>query len=300
VIATQRPSTQRPVLHSGTVRVGRLQIHHTHGGRGSPPVVLIHGLGSAGYMEWRYTMPSLAARHRIFAPDLPGFGRSQKPRTRYGISFFARVVAGYMESRRLRNAVIVGSSMGGRIALELALHHPARVSRLVLVNALGLGRPTIQFYYPLMMLPRVGEAVMQVAREAINRMPADILRRIAGRYIGASSDLDKAMDDEYLEFLREMYAAEGYTDAYLATIRSLARPLAQVGGHDLSGRLSEIKVPTLLVWGADDPMFPVEHAVRAHTAIAGSQLAIIEGAGHTPQAERPAEFNRILGRFLGG
>lgn len=290
----------RKPLHSGTVRVGRLAVHHTYGGTGSPPVVLIHGLGSAGYIEWRFTMPALAARHRIFAPDLPGFGRSQKPRARYGISLFARVIADYMEGRRLRKAVLVGTSMGGRIALELALRQPARVGRLVLVNSLGLGRPTIQFYYPLMMVPRVGEAVMAVTKEAVSRMPADILRRLAGRYTGASSDLELTMDDEYLEHLREMYAADGYTDAYLATIRSLARPLAEVGQHDLSDRLPEIKVPTLLVWGADDPLFPVEHAVRAHTAIAGSQLAIIEGAGHTPQAERPAEFNRILGRFLGG
>src|ERR1700704_4554994 len=74
-----RPYASRDVMHSGFVEVGRLRVHHTHGGRGSP-VVFIHGLGSASYIEWRYNLESVAARHHVYAPDLPGFGRSEKPR----------------------------------------------------------------------------------------------------------------------------------------------------------------------------------------------------------------------------
>ena len=280
------------------LHMGSLRVHHTHGGRGTP-VLFIHGLGSSGYLEWRFNLEPAAACHRIYAPDLPGFGRSEKPRARYGIGYFTRFIERYMEGRGLRSAAVVGASLGGRVALELALRHPQRVSKLVLVNSLGLGRPTLRLTYGLMTLPRVGETVMQVARNALNWVPAPMIRRLAGRYTGTSADLDRTMDDGYLDNLRELYAADGYHDAYLATVRSLVTPSALFGnGYDVSARLPEIKVPLQLIWGADDPLFPLVHATRAHALVGDSRLAVIEGAGHTPQAERPEEFNRVLLDFL--
>jgi len=289
---------QPKALHAGMLHMGSLRVHHTHGGRGTP-VVFIHGLGSSGYLEWRFNLEPAAACHRIYAPDLPGFGRSEKPRARYGIGYFTRFIERYMEGRGLRSAAVVGASLGGRVALELALRHPQRVSKLVLVNSLGLGRPTLRLTYGLMTLPRVGETVMQVARNALNWVPAPMIRRLAGRYTGTSADLDRTMDDGYLDNLRELYAADGYHDAYLATVRSLVTPSALFGnGYDVSARLPEIKVPLQLIWGADDPLFPLVHATRAHALVGDSRLAVIEGAGHTPQAERPEEFNRVLLDFL--
>lgn len=289
---------QPKALHAGMLHMGSLRVHHTHGGRGTP-VLFIHGLGSSGYLEWRFNLEPTAACHRIYAPDLPGFGRSEKPRARYGIGYFTRFIERYMEGRGLRSAAVVGASLGGRVALELALKHPQRVSKLVLVNSLGLGRPTLRLTYGLMTLPRVGETVMQVARNALNWVPAPMIRRLAGRYTGTSADLDRTMDDSYLDNLRELYAAEGYHDAYLATVRSLVTPSALFGnGYDVSARLPEIKVPLQLIWGADDPLFPLVHATRAHGLVGDSRLAVIEGAGHTPQAERPEEFNRVLLSFL--
>src|SRR6266567_5607315 len=129
-------------LESGFVKVGRLSVHHTHGGQGSPPVLFVHGLGSSGYIEWRFNLPVIARKHRVLAPDLPGFGRTDKPRGgRYGIAYFARTLVRYLDGLDLRSVAVVGTSMGGRVALELALRAPGRVERLVLVNALGLGRP---------------------------------------------------------------------------------------------------------------------------------------------------------------
>lgn len=278
--------------------MGSLRVHHTHGGRGSP-VLFIHGLGSSGYIEWRFNLEPTASRHRVYAPDLPGFGRSEKPRARYGISYFMRFIEKYMEGRGLRSAAVVGASLGGRVALELALTHPQRVSRLVLVNSLGLGRPNIQLSYGLMTLPRVGETVMGLARDALHWAPAPMIRRVAGRYVGASSDLERTMDDSYLKDLRELYATEGYHDAYLATVRSLITPRSLFGSeYDVSGRLHELKAPLQLIWGGSDPLFPVAHAQRAHALVENSRLTVIEGAGHTPQAERPEEFNRVLHDFL--
>jgi pimeloyl-ACP methyl ester carboxylesterase len=288
----------RKTLHSGFTQLGSLRVHHTHGGRGSP-VLFIHGLGSSGYIEWRFNLEAAAEGHRVYAPDLPGFGRTEKPRARYGIPYFTRFIERYMQARGLRSAAVVGTSLGGRVALELALEHPRRVSRLVLVNALGFGRPNVHMSYGLVTVPRLGEAVMNMARDALQWAPSDIIRRVAGRLSGASHDLKRTMDDAYLDNLRELYSAEGYHDAYLATVRSLVSPRALFGGHhDVTERLNELTIPVQLIWGADDPLFPLSHADRAHKLIAGSKLAVIQGAGHTPQAERPEEFNRVLRRFL--
>jgi pimeloyl-ACP methyl ester carboxylesterase len=285
-------------MQSEWLQLGSLRVHHTHGGRGSP-VLFIHGLGSSGYMEWRFNLEASADRHRVFAPDLPGFGRSEKPRARYGIPYFTRFIERYMEERGLRSAAVVGASLGGRIALELALETPRLVRKLVLVNALGLGRPNVHVSYGLVTIPRVGEALMNVARGALRWAPSQTIRRVAARYAGSSSDLTRTMDDAYLDNLRELYAAEGYHNAYLATVRSLVTPKAVFGGqHDMTTRLNELKVPVQLIWGADDPLFPVAHAARAHSLIERSRLTVIEGAGHTPQAERPEEFNRVLHAFL--
>src|SRR5437763_3031304 len=186
-------------LHSGTVQVGELRVHQVHGGRGKP-VLFIHGLGSSGYMEWRFNLESTAIEHRVFAPDLPGYGRTEKPRVRYTIGYFARFVERYMEERGLRSAAIVGASLGGRIALELALERPHLARRLVLVNALGLGRPRpqmAQMAYGLVTVPRVGEAVMRFTRSALRWAPPRTIRRVAGRFANSSTDLEKVIDDTY-------------------------------------------------------------------------------------------------------
>lgn len=272
-----------------------------YGGHG-PAVLFIHGLGSSGYLEWRRNLERAATRHRVFAPDLPGFGRTEKPRARFTIPYFARFIERYMDHRGLRSVCVVGASLGGRIALELALEHPDRVRKLVLVNTLGLGRPKVQMAqvtYGLVTIPRVGEAVMKLARDALRWAPPAMIRRVAARYSGASTGMERMMDDAYLDDLREMYARDDFHNAYLSTIRSLIHPRALLGGHhDITKRLNELKIPVQLIWGADDPLFPVAQASRAHALIDRSRLAVIEGAGHSPQAERPEEFNRVLNTFL--
>ena len=288
-------------IQPGFIDIGSMRVHHMQGGRGSP-VVFIHGLGSSSYMEWRYTLEPAAARHRVFAPDLPGYGRTEKPRARYTIPYFARFIERYIEDRGLRSAVLVGASLGGRIALEVALEQPRLARKLVLVNSLGFGRPQLrmaQMAYGLVTLPRVGEAVMRFTRGALGWASPRMIRRVAARYAGSSADLEKSMDDAYLEDLRELYSTDDFHNAYLSTVRSLIHPRALLGGqHDVTTRLNEIKVPLQLIWGADDPLFPVAQATRAHALVAHSRLAVIEGAGHSPQAERPEEFNRVLLNFL--
>jgi pimeloyl-ACP methyl ester carboxylesterase len=278
-------------------QVDGLQIHHVSGGQGSPPVLFVHGLGSAGYLEWRYTLPALARTHRVFAPDLPGFGRSDKPREGYGIPLFAHVVEEYMRTRRLR-PVLVGASMGGRVALEVALRQPQSVRKLVLVNALGVVRPRVRPHYPLILLPRVGEGLMWLMREALDRLPPERLRAAARRYMGVAGDVDRVLNEHYLADLREMHGAEGYPEAYAATVRSLASPAEYRASDQLMGRLAATGLPVLLIWGAHERLFPLAQARLVQERLPGSRLAVIEDAAHSPQAENPEEFNRVLEDFL--
>ena len=300
MIAGQK-TTRADRVRPGFIELGPMRVHHMHGGHGTP-VVFVHGLGSSGYMEWRRNLEPTALRHRVYAPDLPGYGRTDKPRVRYTIPYFARFVERYIDNMGLRSVSLVGTSLGGRIALEVALEAPRLVRRLVLVNTLGLGRPPIkmtQMAYGLVTLPRVGEAVMRFTRDALTWAPRKMIRRVAGRYAGVSVDLEQTLDDRYLDDLREMYAAEGFDNAYLTTVRSLVNPRALFGGHhDVTQRLKELRIPVQLIWGAADPLFPLAHAERAQSLIGQAALAVIDGAGHTPQSEQPEEFNRVLHRFL--
>jgi pimeloyl-ACP methyl ester carboxylesterase len=283
-------------MRGGFVEIEGMMVHHVHGGRGSPPVVFVHGLGSAGYLEWRFTLPEIARSHRVYAPDLPGFGRSDQPPDGYGIPLFADVIEEYLRRRRLK-PVLVGASMGGRVALEVALRRPELVRKLVLVNSLGVVRPSVHPFYPLVVLPRVGEGVLGLMREALHRMPSHAIRRYAGRYLGVAGDVDRVLDESYLTSLREMHATEGYSRAYASTVRSLVRR-ESYRVDSMLDHLAATGVPVGMIWGEHDRLLPVARAREALVRLPRASLRVIEGAGHAPQAEQPEAFNRALEGFL--
>ena len=280
--------SRRSELRSGYVQVGRLVLHHVVGGRGSPPVLFVHGLGSAGFLGWRFTLPTVAAHRRIAAPDLPGFGLSDKPDLRYGVPLFARTLARYIERYRLGRPVVVGASMGGRVALELAFRHPGKVSRVVLVNSLGLGFPRT-WAHGFLLLPGVGETLFQLTGAALHRIPPDGVRRLAAR-LRLATNPERTLDDLQLEALREIHADGGTAPAFLTTVRSLALRSAD----DVLSDLPRLGVPLRLIWGVDDPLFPVGQAERAHQLVPGSRLRLVGGAGHTPEIEQPERFLEAL------
>lgn len=283
-------------MKGGFVKVEGMRIHHVHGGAGASSVLFVHGLGSAGYLEWRLNLPVIARSHRVFAPDLPGFGRSEKPQDGYGIPMFARVVEGYMDRQDL-HPVLVGVSMGGRVALEVALRRPERVRKLVLVNALGLARPRMQLPYSVLLVPRLGEAALRLTGGMLRRLSPGAIRLIAER-LRVSPDVAQFLDDSYLSGLREMHDDEGYVRAYAATVRALSSPVALLRSDQLIERLAATGLPVLLVWGAEDRLLPLAGAVRAHDRLPNSQLVVLDRAGHSPQVEQADEFNRALEDFL--
>ena len=121
-----------------SVEIDGLPIRYLSAGEG-PPLVLLHG---AGYnsLDWRWVLPALARKHRVYAPDLPGSPDSARPAADYSPAFFEHFVAAFVDALGIGRATFVGNSLGGLIALRLALFKPARVTALVLVDSAGLGR----------------------------------------------------------------------------------------------------------------------------------------------------------------
>src|SRR2546430_622125 len=159
-----------PELRLRGGEVDGLDLHYLVEGRG-PAVVLVHGLG--GFAEsWRHTLRGLAARTTVYALDLPGFGASAKPRTRYRLPYFAGALHGFMEALGIQGASLVGHSLGAAVAVTYAVTHPARVERLALVGGVvpGFGyRPS--WVYRLVALPLIGEALARCGSAAPHKTP---------------------------------------------------------------------------------------------------------------------------------
>src|SRR5215207_9648324 len=122
------------------VEIDGLPVRYLAAGEG-PPLVLLHGAGDNS-LDWRWVMPALAANHRVYAPDLPGSPDSARPAADYSPAFFERFVAGFLDASGIESVAVAGNSLGGLIALRLALSKPARVTALILIDSAGRGRST--------------------------------------------------------------------------------------------------------------------------------------------------------------
>ena len=144
-------------VEAQNVEIDGLPIRYLAAGEGSP-LVLLHGAGDNS-LDWRWVMPALAAGHRVYAPDLPGSPDSAKPAADYSPAFFERFVSAFLDALDVGRATLVGNSLGGLIALRLALSEPERAGALVLVNSAGLGQ-AIHPAFTSVNIPLLGEAAM--------------------------------------------------------------------------------------------------------------------------------------------
>ena len=244
-----------------------------------PAVVFLHGIGGLSY-SWREQLgPVAAAGYRVVAIDLPGFGYSAKPRRGYGNADFRRVVVALLDSLRLDPAVLVGHSMGGEIAAEVALAHPARVQGLVLIGPAGLGTRA--------------PALLRVARWPIVGWIATALagRRMVARQLRSThADPGRVSDaavDQYYAPLREPGAGR----AWRQTLRRFR--FDSLGTH-----VRRIQVPTLLIWGAQDVWIPATYGRLMAVELPVSALIVVPDAGHNVMEEQPAVVNRALIDYL--
>jgi pimeloyl-ACP methyl ester carboxylesterase len=265
------------------------RIRYWSEGESGPNVVLIHGLGGSVEEEWRYVFGSLSERYRVYGPDVPGFGLSDKPNIRYSLDFGAQFVKDFMDEVEIERAVVVGISMGGAIALQFAVRFQDRLNKLVAVDSAGLGR-NVSAILKILSVPVLGNIMLKISYSNSEKL-------------WKSSVYDySTVKTELVEADFKLASIPGYKRAFLRALRSgcgafgtrrrVYRPL-------LDG-LGSIRKPALIIWGKQDPLIPVEYAYRANEKIPGSQLRVIDRCGHVPPVERPDDFVKILTDFISG
>src|SRR5437879_7946041 len=206
-------AAQFPSFESRTITIDGVNIHYVCGGS-CPPLVLVHGLGSSAAVEFYYTLEPLAAHHRVLAVDLPGFGRSDKPVLDYTIDLFVKAVQDLMACEGLDRAAVMGVSMGGRVALGLALDSPQLVERLVLVDALGVGPPRRVLAYRILLTRGLGELTLRGTARALRQMNPATIRRFWGWYLRRPSRMETTWSDERIANHGTLLSSHEYRSGY--------------------------------------------------------------------------------------
>lgn len=275
------------------IELRHIEIHgHRVGYRqaGSGPViVLIHGMAGSS-STWRSVMPTLAEHFTVVAPDLVGHGASEKPRGDYSLGAFASGVRDLLFVLGLESATLVGQSLGGGVAMQFAYQFPERCERLVLVSSGGLGEE-VNLLLRLLALPGA-ELVLGIGcKRWLHDAGVDVAGRLANVGLRTSANLREIWDS-----YGSLADAETRT-AFLQTLRSVIDFSGQrVSAADRLYLAAE--VPTLIIWGENDVIIPVEQGRVTHAAIAGSRLEIFEGTGHFPHREHPDHFCRVVIDFM--
>jgi pimeloyl-ACP methyl ester carboxylesterase len=271
--------------HLRAVTIAGRRVHIVDiGSGGGAPVLFVHGLGGR-WQNWLENIPRIAARRRVVALDLPGFGRSQMPTEPPSIPHYADVVEQLCDRLELDAVVLVGNSMGGFVAAELALRHPARVERMALVSAAAV---SIGDFNPL-----AASALMGALARTTLGTPAGmrtVLARRRARHL-AFATIVRHPTRIAVDMLAELAAGR---DA-----PGLAGALAAMTRHDLRIELDRIAAPTLIVHGRGDMLVPVADSVWLAEQLPQAQLEIFEDTGHLVMVERPVAFNDLLLRFAG-
>ena len=268
------------------IEINGVPINYVDVGSGAEdPVVLVHGLGGQ-WQNWLENIPRLAQERRVVALDLPGHGLTPKPESEdITISGYGRCVDAFCEKLGLPEVDLVGNSMGGFVAAEVAIQFPQRVSRLVLVSAAGItSADTLQA--PILTFGRVATALATNSAARHRRLASrPITRHLALALVARHPRLLKA-DLAYEGFFKGA-GKGGFDDALRACLE-----------YDFRDRLPDVKVPTLIVWGEKDSIIPVRDADEFERLIDDSRKVVMKDTGHIPMAERPQAFNDVLVEFL--
>lgn len=261
------------------VRVGDLTMHYVEAGSGDP-LVLIMGLGG-DHLAWGFQLPVLAERHRVIAFDNRGAGQTDAPDHPYTIRRMAADTAGLMAALGVERAHVVGVSMGGMIAQELALTHPGRVRSLHL--GCSMARPDGYL-----------QSLIAAWRQVRTTLDREGALRTMALWLFAPATYNER--PEFVELLLQNALAHPHPQ----TVTGFLRQTEAVAGHDTLERLGRIACPTLVTVATEDILVPPRFSRQLAAAIPGAALRVVEGAGHVYFWERPEEFNRLCLEFAAG
>lgn len=266
------------------VAVNGMPVHlRDEGPRDDPePIVLLHGT-SASLHTWEGWAAALRGQRRVIRVDMPGFGLTgPTPDGDYRIPAYVRFVVALMDRLGVGKAVIGGNSFGGNVAWKVAVDHPDRVSRLVLVDASGY--PFEPRAVPIGFKLAYVKALQPLVR---NLLPRGVVESSVRNVYGHPDRITPELVDRYYE----LTLREGNRNA-------LPERLAQVPRGEFSEQIERVRQPTLILWGGQDRLIPPSDARRFEEDIAGSQLTIFDDLGHVPHEEDPARTVAVVQAFL--
>ncbi len=271
--------------HLHRVELPGAEVNYVEIGEGEP-ILFLHGLAGC-WRNWLENLPHFGRTHRAIALDLPGFGGSPMPSWPIDMPAYGRLIHDFCEKLGIdRVAALVGNSMGGFVATEAEIERPSRFDKLVLVSAAGISFAEVG--------QRPGEALLRTAFEGVMPFLAQPhhtwLTRPRVRKVAFGSIVrnpNRLRPELLQEQVMPGLNSAGFIDA-----------LAAINGYDTRHRLAEIEIPTLIVWGLNDWIVPVEAAIGYHRLIEDSRMELFERTGHLPQLERPSRFNQLLDDFL--
>jgi pimeloyl-ACP methyl ester carboxylesterase len=264
-----------------TADANGIKTNYLEAGKGDP-VVLIHGSGPGvtSYANWRLVLPALAENFRVLAPDMVGFGFSERPANiQYGVQTWADQVVGLMDTLELPRAHMVGNSFGGAIALRIATQHPDRVGKLVLMGSMGVpfpiteGLERVWGYEPSFENMRKVLDVFAYSRDLVNDELAEV------RYRGS-------IQPGFQESFAAMFPAPRQR-----WVEAMCTP------EDDIRRLPH---RTLIVHGREDQVIPVQTSLRLMELIDNADLSVFSHCGHWSMIERTEDFNRSVNEFFSG
>jgi pimeloyl-ACP methyl ester carboxylesterase len=267
------------------INLAGTNIHYAQAGEG-PVVLLVHGLGTSS-VTWGHNIEPLAdAGYTVLALDLPGYGKSDKPRRlSYGPEAGARLIHDFLNALEVDRVSLVGNSAGGLIAGLFALDHPLRVDRLVLVASGGLGRD-VSWALRILSVPVLGELIYQPRLLRLLRVGNMLFYRPPVLPEGFLPESSRSNPES--------------RRATIKAIRSCITIFGQKRRCQMLDRLEGLAAPIMTVWGTEDRYIPVTHAHRIARALARTEVHTIPECGHWPHMEKPAEFNALLVQFLEG
>jgi pimeloyl-ACP methyl ester carboxylesterase len=271
-----------PALQEGVASVLGYRMAYVTGGAGEP-IVFLHGLGQSS-STWETILPPLAHHFRVFAVDMLGCGRSDKPRIDYSLWALATYTRYFMDAVGIERAHLVGHSLGGGIAMHAAFQYPERVDRLALMATGGLGRD-------LRLLLRI--ATLPGASLALAGLTSPLWMRFVEQVRISKLTVPLAREN------MRMWVRLGDADHRRVFMRML-HGVCNITGQTVSAveRLPLMRQPVLLVWGERDNTIPPIHARRAAALIQNCQLEILSGCKHYPPLEKPEVVAPLLDRFL--
>lgn len=270
--------------YSWFARVNGVRIHYQEAGdESAPPILLIHGFISSNLIWSHVLLPLAQAGFRAIAPDLPGYGYSDKPAAaRYTIDEQARAVIGLMDCLEIPKAVIVGASYGGAIAATIALDYPERVEKLILVGAVSNDDAKKKFLLRVSALPLIGDLATPL-------------------FLGSRWIVRKRMEDMYRRMgqpVNERMVASRHHLLETANVhRAMIRTARQWNANRIQREAALIRQPALLVWGDQDDHIPIENAERLRDTMPDARLFIFRDCGHLPPVEQPENFVKLVAEF---